>query len=134
MSNSGSNLDRTICYGTLIFFVILMLRGVQAEYQASKARKAEREAWEKGCKTASLVIVRRSPALSWWDDSAYRPMRTPDSLELEMNSDQKVASPTQTTVYVNVSPHVYKHLEKSSTVRIYYMPESPLTFLLEDEL
>jgi len=51
-----------------------------------------------------------------------------------MNSDQKSFSPNQTIVSVKVDDYIYKRLENGNTVRIYYMPESPLTFLLEEEL
>ena len=108
--------------------------GAQDAYQESKAREAERKKWARECKTALLTIVSRNEAVSWWDDYSNRYHNVPNSLGLEMNSDQKAVSPNQTTVEVKVSQYVYDRLEKCSTVRIYYMPESPLTFLLEDEL
>jgi len=51
-----------------------------------------------------------------------------------MNADQKAVWPHDTIVEVKLSQHVYDRLEDSDTVRIYYMPESPLAFLLEDEI
>jgi hypothetical protein len=51
-----------------------------------------------------------------------------------MNPDQTAVSPNQTIVNVRVSQYVYDRLGKSNTVRIYYGSESPLAFLLEEEL
>jgi hypothetical protein len=133
-SNSGSKLDQIICYGTLICFVIIMLVGVRDERRKSKAEKAERKRWAEDCKPASLTIVSRRVAISWWDDYSNRYRNAPNSLGLEMNSDQKAASPNRTIVNVEVSQYVYERLEKCSTARIYYKPETPLVFLLEDEI
>ena len=96
--------------------------------------KRKRERWAKGCETALLKIVSRREAASWWDDYSYRYRNVPHSLGLEMNSDQKAIFPNETNIEVRVSQYVYNRLEKKNTVRIYYMPESPLTFLLEEEL
>ena len=51
-----------------------------------------------------------------------------------MNYDQKEVSPNQTHVKVDVSQYVYAYLKNRNTVRIFYMSESPLIFLLEEEL
>jgi hypothetical protein len=81
-----------------------------------------------------LTIVSRRRASSWWDGYSNRYRKVPNSLELELSSNQKVAFPRGMIVTVEVSQSVYNRLEKRNTVRIYYMPESPLTFLLEEEL
>ncbi len=132
--DSGSKLDQIICYAALICFVVLMLRGVCSMYQDSRAKVAERTRWAEGCTTAVLAIVGRQKAASWWSDYYNRYLRVRNSLRLEMNFDQEVALPNYTTVDVEVSQSVYDRLEERSTVRIYYVPESPLTFLLEEEL
>jgi len=111
-----------------------MLPGARDSYRKSKARKIEKEGWIKGCKTPLLKIVSRREAKSWWDNYDGRFHGWPDSLDLEMNSDQKAVSPNQTIVKVEVSQYVYERLKERNTVRVYYMPESPLTFLLEEEL
>ena len=134
VSNSGSRLDQIVCYAALIFFALLMLRGVRSLYQENKASKTERRRWAEGCKTALLRIVSRQAAASIWYEYSGRYFHRCNSLRLQMNSDQQVASPNQTIVEVEVSQHVYNRLKKRNTVRVYYMPESPLTFLLEDEL
>ncbi len=133
-SNTGSDLDKMIFYGALVCFVIVMLLGMQQSRKESNARQAERQAWAKGCKTALLTIASRHEAASWWDDYAYRYHNAPCRLELEMNSDQKSVCPNQTIVDVEVNQSVFDRLKECPTVRIYYPPESPLTFLLEDEV
>lgn len=103
-------------------------------FQDLLAMKAEREKWAKGCKTAQLTIVSRHESASWWDDYANRFQNIRNTLKLEMNSDQKAVSPNQTIVSVTVSQYVYDRLKERNTVRIFYMPDSPLTFLLEEEI
>ena len=71
---------------------------------------------------------------SYWDDYDNRYHSSPNYLVLEMNVDQIAVSPLQTSVRVEVDQYVYNRLKESSSTRIYYSPESPLTFLLEDEL
>jgi len=95
---------------------------------------AEKKKWAEGCKTALLPIVHRHEATSWWDDYDNRFHNTRSSLELEMNFDQKAASSNRKIVRVEISEYVNNRLKERSTVRIYYKPESPLTFLLEEEL
>ena len=133
-SGLGSKLDQVVCYAALICFMIVMLLGARNLYQDSRARKAETKRWIERCKTALLPILTREIATSTWYEYSGRYINTRDSLELRMNSDQKAVSPNQTIVRVEVSHQVYNRLAKRNTVRIYYMPESPLAFLLEDEL
>jgi hypothetical protein len=132
--DSASKLDEIICYAALICFLVLMLRGVCSMYQDSRAKVAERARWAEGCTTAVLIIVGRQKAASWWSDYYNRYLRVRNSLRLEMNSDQKAALPNYKTVDVEVSQRVYDRLEERNSVRIHYVPESPLTFLLEEEL
>ena len=133
-SNSGSKLDHIICYGTLAIFFVILLVGARDAYRESLTRKVEKEKWANGCKTAQLAIINRHELTSTRDDYDYRYHTSPNFLELVMNSDQKAVAPNQIIVRVEVSSHVYEHLKERSKVRIYYMPESPLTFLLEEEL
>ena len=133
-SNSGSNLDQIICYGTLICVVIILLLGTRDAWREGQARAAKKARWVEGCATAVLTIVSRNRESSTWDDFYNRYRNAPNSLALEMNSDQKAVSPHYTVVTAAVSKGVYDRLEERNTVRIYYMPESPLTFLLEEEL
>lgn len=116
--------------------MIIMLLGAREAYQEkeSKAKEVEKKKWVKNCKTALLTIINRNEASIWWDDSAYRPIRSPNMLELEINSDQKGIFLNQTTIQAEVSQYVYDRLKDCNAVRIYYMPESPMTFFLEEEL
>ena len=133
-SNSGSKLDQVICYSTLICLVILIILGVRDMRRESRALQTARLKWAAGCETAKLTIVGRGEASSWWDDYANRYHSSPNYLVLEMNADQIAVSPLQTSVRVEVGQYIYNRLKESSSARIYYPPESPLTFLLEDEL
>lgn len=138
MLNTATKLEQYVCYGTLVFFVIMAVLAARDRYKESQARAAERAGWASSCKTECLNIVSRQKAktTSWWDDYSYRyhNYRRPNLLMLEMNTQQRAVSPDQTMVSVEVSHYIYKRLEQRKTVRIYYMPESPLTFLLEEEL
>jgi hypothetical protein len=131
-SNTGSKIDQIICYGSLICIVIMMFVEARNTDRKNKAVWAERQQWKMSCKSAELTIVNRSEAEIC--DDGYRFYTSPCYLELEMNSDQRMVSPNQTTVGVHVKNYIYKPLEKCSTVRIYYQPESPLAFLLESEV
>ena len=103
-------------------------------HKEREVRTTERINWAYGCKRAHLKIVSCSEAKSWWDDYSYRYRNAPNSLILEMNSDQKTVSPNQTIVKVDVSQYIYDRLKERNKVRVYYMPESPLTFLLQEEI
>jgi hypothetical protein len=105
-------------------------------YRENEAEVAERrqkkQQWKMGCISVELTILRRHESGVY--DDGHRYHTYPCGLELEMNSDQRAVSPLQTVVSVEVSDYIYKRLKRCNTVCIYYMPESPLTFLLEDEL
>jgi hypothetical protein len=133
-SNSGSKLDRIVCYGTLILLVFVILLGARDTHRQTRAKHAERKAWAMGCRTALLTIVGRHEAISLWDDYSQRYHNSHNSLDLEMNSDHEAALPTQTVVSAQVSQYISDHLKERNTVRIYYMPEAPMAFLLEEEL
>jgi hypothetical protein len=133
-SNSGSKFDQVICYGALICLVVIIILGIRDTLRESRAQQTARLNWAASCKTAQLTIASRQEAVSWWDDYTNRYHNLPNYLELDMNSGQIAASPTQPTVRVDVDRDVYNRLKDSSTVRIYYQPETPLTFLLEEEL
>jgi hypothetical protein len=131
-TNSGSWLDQVICYGALSVLVIIMLLGAYAMGRDSLAASAQLEEWKNSCMSAELTIINRHESGSF--DDGYRIHSTPCRLELEMNSDQRAVSPNQSGVEVKIDDYIYKRLEKRSTVRIYYRPEAPMTFLLEDEI
>lgn len=133
-SNQGSELDQVICYGALFFFTVIMLLGARDTHQENKAEKEGRKKWAGNCKIALLVIMSRHEANVWWDDSTNRPHSSPNMLELEISADLKEVFSSYTMIQVTVDQHVFDRLKACNTVRIYYMPESPTTFLLEEEL
>jgi hypothetical protein len=99
-------------------------------FQEQNVREDNIRKWANACATAQLKIVSRNGGT--WDDG-YK-FHTSYWLKLEMNSDQKAIAPYDTIVSVKVWESLYKKLEKQDRVRIYYKPEAPLTFLLEEEL
>jgi hypothetical protein len=131
-SNSGSKLDQIICYGTLICIVIIMFPGARYIYLNSQMAAVEKKRWKNTCVSAELTIINRHKGGVYDDGYSYD--RYDCCLDLEMNSDQIAVSPTQTIVSVNVSDCIYKRLENCNTIRIFYLRESPMNFLLEDEL
>jgi hypothetical protein len=133
-SGRGSQLDQVICSGTLIFLAIMMYIGHRDKQRANEAKADEQRRWLRRCKMASLPIVNRQDAVSWWDDYNGRYQRLRNSLELEMNADQKAIAPHCTTVRVEINQFVYDRLKERDAVSIYYQPETPLTFLLSEEL
>jgi hypothetical protein len=132
ISNSGSQLDQIICYGALICLLIVILVGAWDMIRDSQMAAAKTQQWKNACIKAELTIINRYEGGSYDDGDRFHTVSA--SLELEMNSDQRAVSPNQTSVKVDVSAYTYKRLKKRKTVRIYYMPESPMTFMLEDEL
>ena len=132
LSNAGSKLDQTICYGALIIVAIVFILGMRDMYRDHKVRAAETKKWLKACAVAQVEIMDRHEGGSYndgYDRFRYFPCR----LELAMNADQRAVSPNQTTVSVDVSQSIYDKLAARDTVRIYYLPEAPLAFLLEEE-
>jgi hypothetical protein len=135
-SNAGSKLDQIICYGALIFFVIIMILGLRSWYRESNVREAEKRQWKSTCAFSDVAIVSRhhSPSVTIEDDYGVHHYRSSARLELEMNLDQRTVAPNQTSVSVTVNENIYEKVENRNTVRIYYQPESPMTFMLEEEL
>lgn len=135
-SRSGSGLDQMICYGALICFVIIMILGVRKMYKNGQEVAAERQQWKNTCVFADVAILNRrySPGGANDDDYEFHYYKPTYRLDLEMNSDQRAVAPNQTVLSVDVNRSTYEKLEKRDTVRIYYKPGSPLTFLLEEEI
>jgi hypothetical protein len=131
-SNTGSQLDQIICYGALIVFLIVLILGIRGIYQNDKALEAERQKWQQSCMSAQLNIVNRHEGGVY--DDGYKCHTFPCRLELEMDEAQRAVVPHQTTIIVEVSNYLFEQLKTRDSVRIYYKPETPLTFSLEDEL
>jgi hypothetical protein len=133
-SHTGSQFDGIVCYATLAFVLLLSLVGARDWYRKIATRDAERRRWAAGCRSAQLMIVGRHEASSWWDECAQRYQRSHNRVDLQMNFDQKAVSPGMTVVGAEVDHRVFERLKERSSVSVYYMPEAPTTFLLEEEL
>jgi hypothetical protein len=136
-SNAGSQLDQIICYGTLVVFVVIMLLGARDMRKDKQAAAAERRQWQLGCTSAQVSIVGRrySPSMSVEDGyGKFHSIHSSYELDIGMSADQRAAAPNQTSVKVVVDSLTYEKLKNRNTVRIYYKPEAPLTFLLEEEI
>jgi hypothetical protein len=121
---TASKLDQIVCLGTLIFFVAISVGPMVLENQARKS-------WMKGCITAQATILKRD-GKTW---ISYRGRyHSSFWLELALNPHQRAVSQGETIVHLEVEEDIYNGLANSDTVRIYYQPTFPLTFLLEDEL
>lgn len=132
LSNSATQMDKVICYGSLVFFMALTLLGIRDMHRDSKVRKAEMGEWKASCTVAQLEIMNRHPGGSF--EGGYGRFHScPYGLELKANADQRAVSSNITTVSVSVSGHIYDQLAGCDAVRIYYLPEAPLAFLLEEE-
>jgi len=126
MNRSSNQLEQLVCLG-VVFVLILGFKNIAQDKDDLTAKKKK---WAKACSVDRVNIVERSGG-TWDDGHRYH---TSWWLKLEMNSDQIAACPHQTIVSVKVSQSNYYRLEQKSSVRIYYMPETPFEFLLENEI
>lgn len=136
-SGSGSRLDHIVCYATLIGLVILFAMVPILDNQEKKKLREERQHWKDTCKSAEAAILDRSsyPGGSYEDEYGIpHYSRASYHLDLEMNSDQRAVSPNLTRIRVDVYANIYEKLKDRNTVRIYYKPEAPMVFLLEEEI
>lgn len=124
-SNRGSKLDQFICYGLLSIVVIMFI-------VSWLEMRFEKKAWMKICTVATVSILGRRERGTW--DDGFRYHSFPCRMELEMNADQRAVFPKETVVSIEVGDLLYEKLEKRQTVRIYYLPEAPMAFLLEGEI
>jgi hypothetical protein len=113
----------------LIFMVIIVIWGLLSIGQDSPEVKEAKQKWKDTSKFADVAIISRDhrPGGTYYDEYEIPHTARPRySLTLQL--------PNQEDVNVDVSESVNKELENRDTVRIYYKPESPLTFALEEEL
>jgi hypothetical protein len=126
---NGSRLDQIICYGAFIVFVVVLLLGAVQMSKESLAEDKAKQRWKAAGTPGEARIVHRDsyPGGSYEDEYGIsHRVRAYYRLTLKL--------PDQITTQVDVKESVYKKLENRHTVRIYYEPESPLTFMLEEEL
>jgi hypothetical protein len=126
-----------ICYAVLIGFVILVIWVIiQEEPRQKKVREAQQE-WQGACKSVEVAIVDRFyyPGGSWEDEYGIpHSSHASYTLYIELPAEQKVDFPNLQSVSVDVSGEIYSKLLDRNVVRVYYKPDSPMTFLLEDEI
>jgi hypothetical protein len=139
MSGNGSKLDNFICATTPICLIILYVWYSRKTKQDDKNLQAERQEWKNACNSVEVAIVNRRCSRGGVYEDGYYPgefhtIRSYYHLDLETNAEQRAVNLNQTVVGVEVGQGIYDCLEKHNTVRIYYKPESPMTFLLEEEL
>jgi hypothetical protein len=136
LSGTGSRLDQIICYGVLIALLGVTTWVALNNRKDQRALESEKHKWVESCVTDELNIMARHEGGSYCNDDGYdiHSGSIPYRLELEMNADQKAVSPEERLVSVTVSEYTYQKLATCKSARVYYLPEAPLTFLLEDEL
>jgi hypothetical protein len=121
----------------VIIMVIMVIWGILSISSDSTEVREGKQEWKRTSKSAEVAIVNRSFYGGGTYEDEYGIPHTSRShyhLDLEMNADQRALLPNDTVVSVNVGNFVYEKLEKRNSVRIYYKPEAPLTFSLEEEL
>ena len=144
-SGNGSKVDQTICYGTLIVFAIIMLLAARDTVRDNLAMDKRKQQWKKTCSFGDVVIASRDGYRGGTYEDEYsiphtvRPhyrltLKIPIQVPVRLHYGLTHKLSSQVDVNIDVSESIYKKLENRDTVRIYYKPESPLTFLLEDEL
>lgn len=144
-SGSGNKLDQIICYGTLSIFVIIMLIGAIESAKESAAIEVEKQHWKNTCSFGDVVIASRDGYRGGTYEDEYgiphtvRPhyrltLKIPIQVPVRLHYGLTHKLSSQVDVNIDVSESIYTKLENRDTVRIYYKPESPLTFLLEEEL
>ena len=139
ISGNGSKLDNFTCIVTPIGLIIWYVWHSRKKYQEHKKLEEERQQWKEACKSVEVVIANRDHSHGGTYEDGYHPgeyytHRSYYRLDLELNADQRAVAPNRKVVRVNVSRKVYEVLQNRDTVRIYYKPEVPLTFLLEEEI
>lgn len=132
----ASRLDQMICSGVLAGFVILLIWAKRDRDRDQKKLREAQQAWKRTCRSVEVAIVNRKHySGGWWeDDYGTHSSRSSYHLDLEVIAEQRVLFPTLQSVSVEVEGTVYSKLKDRNVVRIYYQPDSPMIFLLDEEL
>ena len=136
-SGRGNRLDHMICYGVLIGFVILVILAILQEDQDKKRLREAQQEWKRTCNSVEVGVVNRKyyPGGSWEDEYGIpHSSHSSYQLDLESTAEQRVLFPGLQSVSVTVNGNIYSKLIDRNVVRVYYQPESPMTFLLEEEI
>ncbi len=136
LSGNGNILDHMICYGVLIGFVILVILAKREEDQDKKKLREAQQDWKHTCRSAEVAIVNREYCSGTWEDEygIIHSSRYGCKLNLELTAEQRVLFPNLQSVRVTVDENIYSKLIDRYVVRIYYKPDSPMDFLLEEEI
>ena len=136
-ANLESRLGQIISLGAMICVILVFVWDSRKKDQEKKRLREEQKRWKSACKSTEVAIVSRQSSAyeSYVDD--YGDLHNGKSsyhLDLETIAEQKAVKPNLNTVTVYVYSDIYKRLEDRNTVHIYYKPEAPFTFFLEEEL
>jgi hypothetical protein len=137
LAGEASRTDPWVCSGALAGFVILVILALRQERREKKQRRAAKQAWTQACQSAEVAIVNRSysPSSAWEDEYGIpHSSRASYHLALAPTAEQGAFYPNLPAVSVDVYADTYTKLLDRNAVRIYYQPEAPMTFLLEEEL
>jgi hypothetical protein len=136
-SGHGNRLDHVICYGVLIGLVILVILAILQEDQDKKKLRQAQQEWKRTCESVEVAVVNREyyPGGSWEDEYGIpHSSHSRHQLYLELTAEQRVLFPNLQSVRVTVDASIYSKIAARSVVRVYYQPDSPMTFLLDEEI
>jgi hypothetical protein len=132
--NDLFNVNRIIYCGILFFLLVILLLFLRGYFGISRAEEEEKKRWVQNCKSAELAILSRHDGSVWWDECANRYRTSRCCIELEKGDGAIDDFPIDTTITAELDHNILERLKSRDNVRIYYLPESPLTFLLEEEI
>lgn len=137
LAGDGNMLDHVLCYGVLAGLgIIIILACVEESRKLSRLKEAHL-AWKRKCTSAEVAIVSHNfyPGGSWEDEYGIpHSSHASYGLNLELSPDQRAKFPNLQSVNVTLTANIYAKLADRTVAHIYYPPESPMTFLLEEEL
>lgn len=135
-AGNATTLDYFACWGSLIGFLVILFWRYILNLPVQQAERRKKKEWVDACIVSDVEIVDREYDAGGvvGDDYGFQYRRSSASLDLRMNIDQLAAYPDHAIVKVKVSEYIYRKLENRDSVKIYYQPENPLTFLLEEEI
>ena len=137
LAGEASRSDPWVCAGALAGLVILVFLALRQERREQAQHRAAKQAWQQASQSAEVAIVERrySPSSAWEDEYGIpHSSRASYRLELAPTAAQQALYPGLRTVNVEVNADTYTKLLDRNTVRIFYQPEAPMMFSLEEEL
>lgn len=137
ISRRGESIDGIICLGTLICLAIVVILVEQNKKKEMQRLRDAQEEWKRTCKSVEVAIVSFQDLSyeSYFDDYGdLHNGKSYYSLELEATADQKAVNQNLPVVSAKVDRDIYRLMQVRKIARIYYKPEDPLIFMLEEEL